>query len=114
MNGRRPTTPSAYISYILTVKIALGTDAAVCPHGRNALEFVLMTADGMSAVLALQAGTVRAAELLGLADTVGTLKPGFSADIVAVRGNPLIDLKATQDVIFVMKEGIVYKNAAEP
>ena len=73
-----------------------------------------MTADGMSAVHALQAGTVRAAELLGLADTVGTLKPGFSADIVAVRGNPLIDLKATQDVIFVMKEGIVYKNAAEP
>ena len=68
------------------VKIALGTDAALYPHGRNALEFVLMAADGMSAAQALQAGTIRAAELLGLADQIGGLKPGFLADIVAVRG----------------------------
>jgi imidazolonepropionase-like amidohydrolase len=88
-------------------------DAAVFPHGRNAVEFVLMAADGMSPVQSLKAGTIRAAELLGLADTVGVLKPGFSADIVAVRGNPLTDLKTTQDVIFVMKEGVVYKNTAQ-
>ena len=98
----------------LGVKIALGTDAAVYPHGRNAEEFLLMAADGMSAAQALQAGTARAAELLGLGDKVGALKPGFLADIVAVRGNPLTDLKTTQTVIFVMKEGLVYKNAAEP
>src|SRR5215471_13897344 len=96
----------------LGVKIALGTDAAVYPHGRNAEEFMLMAADGMSAAQALQAGTARAAELLGLGDRVGALKPGFLADVVAVRGNPLTDLKTTQTVIFVMKEGVVYKNAA--
>jgi len=98
----------------LGVKIALGTDAAVYPHGRNAEEFVLMAADGMSAAQALQAGTTRAAELLGLSDRVGALKPGFLGDIVAVRGNPLMDLKTTQNVIFVMKDGVVYKNSAEP
>ena len=96
----------------LGVKIALGTDAAVYPHGRNAEEFMLMAADGMSAAQALQAGTVTASELLGLGDRVGALKPGFLADVVAVRGNPLTDLKTTQTVIFVMKEGVVYKNAA--
>ena len=96
----------------LGVKIALGTDAAVYPHGRNAEEFMLMAADGMSAAQALQAGTASAAELLGLGDRVGALKPGFLADVVAVRGNPLTDLKTTQTVIFVMKEGVVYKNAA--
>jgi len=96
----------------LGVKIALGTDAAVYPHGRNAEEFMLMAADGMSAAQALQAGTATAAELLGLGDRVGALKPGFLADVVAVRGNPLTDLKTTQTVIFVMKEGVVYKNAA--
>jgi imidazolonepropionase-like amidohydrolase len=96
----------------LGVKIALGTDAAVYPHGRNAEEFMLMAADGMSAAQALQAGTATAAELLGLGDRVGALKPGFLADVVAVRGNPLTDLKTTQTVIFVMKDGVVYKNAA--
>src|SRR5262245_28283383 len=96
----------------LGVKIALGTDAAVYPHGRNAEEFMLMAADGMSAAQALQAGTATAAELLGLGDRVGALKPGFLADVVAVRGNPLTDLKTTQTVIFVMKEGVVYKNVA--
>jgi imidazolonepropionase-like amidohydrolase len=98
----------------LGVKIALGTDAAVYPHGRNAEEFMLMAADGMSAAQALQAGTATAAELLGLGDRVGALKPGFLADVVGVRGNPLTDLKTTQTVIFVMKDGVVYKNAAEP
>jgi imidazolonepropionase-like amidohydrolase len=94
----------------LGVKIALGTDAAVYPHGRNAEEFALMAADGMSSAQALQAGTTSAAELLGLGDKVGVLKPGFLADIVAVRGNPVTDIRATQNVVFVMKDGVVYHN----
>ena len=94
----------------LGVKIALGTDAAVYPHGRNAEEFALMAADGLSPAQALQAGTVSAAELLGLSDKIGALKPGFAADIIAVRGNPLTDIRATQNVTFVMKDGVVYRN----
>jgi len=95
------------------VKIALGTDAGVYPHGRNAEEFLLMAADGMTPAQSLQAGTVRAAELLGLAEKVGALKPGFLADVVAVRGNPLTDLKTTLNVTFVMKEGVIYKNTTD-
>ncbi len=92
------------------VKIALGTDAAVYPHGNNALEFVLMTADGMPNAQALRAGTSTAADLLGLADKVGTLETGKLADVVAVPGNPLEDIKVTQSVFFVMKEGTIYRN----
>lgn len=92
------------------VKIALGTDAAVYPHGNNALEFVLMAADGMTPAQSLRAGTSSAADLLGLADKVGTLEPGKLADIIAVPGNPLQDIRTTQSVLFVMKEGVVYRN----
>ena len=92
------------------VKIALGTDAAVYPHGDNALEFVLMVADGMPVAQALHAGTSTAADLLGLANKIGTLENGKIADLVAVPGNPLDDIKVTQSVFFVMKEGIVYRN----
>jgi imidazolonepropionase-like amidohydrolase len=94
----------------LGVKIALGTDAAVYPHGGNALEFVLMAADGMTPVQSLKAGTSSAAELLGLQDKTGALKPGMAADIVAVPGNPAVDIKVVQSVLFVMKDGSVYKN----
>jgi imidazolonepropionase-like amidohydrolase len=94
----------------LGVKIALGTDAAVFPHGRNALEFSFMAADGLTPAQALQAGTSRAAELLGLSDKVGDLKPGLVADVIAVRGNPLTDISATQNVIFVMRNGVVYRD----
>lgn len=94
----------------LGVKIALGTDATVYPHGENALEFAFMAADGMSTALSLMAGTSAAAELLGLKDRVGTLKPGMAADVVAVPGNPADDIKVTQQVIFVMKDGVVYRN----
>src|SRR5580698_5972564 len=73
----------------LGVKIALGTDAAVYPHGDNAIEFVLMAADGMTPVQSLRAGTSSAAELLGLQDKIGALEPGMAADIVAVPGNPI-------------------------
>jgi len=94
----------------LGVKIALGTDATVYPHGDNAVEFALMADDGMKPAQALQAGTTSAAELLGLQDKVGVLKPGMLADVVAVPGNPLSDIKVTQSVFFVMKEGVVYRN----
>jgi imidazolonepropionase-like amidohydrolase len=92
------------------VKIALGTDAAVYPHGNNALEFVLMAADGMTPAQSLRCGTSSAAELLGLQKTIGTLEAGKLADVVAVPGNPLDDIKVTQSVLFVMKEGVVYRN----
>jgi imidazolonepropionase-like amidohydrolase len=91
------------------VKIALGTDAAVYPHGGNAIEFALMAADGMTSIQSLKAGTSAAAELLGLKDKIGALAPGMAADIVAVPGNPVTDIKAVQNVTFVMKAGIVYK-----
>ncbi|MDQ2774826.1 MAG: amidohydrolase family protein [Acidobacteriota bacterium] len=92
------------------VKIALGTDAAVYPHGNNALEFVLMNKLGMTPAQSLRAGTSVAADLLGLQNKIGTLEPGKLADIVAVPANPLRDIKVTQSVFFVMKEGVVYRN----
>jgi imidazolonepropionase-like amidohydrolase len=94
----------------LGVKIALGTDAAVYPHGDNALEFAFMVADGMTPAQSLMAGTTSAAELLGLHDKIGALKPGMLADVVAVPGNPIENIKLTQSVIFVMKDGMVLRN----
>lgn len=96
------------------VKIALGTDAAVYPHGNNALEFVLLHADGMTPAQALRSGTSVASDLLGLQEKVGTLEAGKLADVVAVPGNPLDDIKVTQSVLFVMKEGTVYRNDRNP
>ncbi|MDQ2840476.1 MAG: amidohydrolase family protein [Acidobacteriota bacterium] len=92
------------------VKIALGTDAAVYPHGNNALEFMFMSNDGMSPAQSLRAGTSVAAELLGLQTKIGTLEAGKFADVVATPGNPLEDIKVTQSVLFVMKEGQVVRN----
>ncbi len=92
------------------VKIALGTDAAVYPHGNNALEFMLMANDGMTPAESLRAGTSVASELLGMSGLVGSLEAGKFADIVAVPGNPLQDIKLTQSVSFVMKDGVVYRN----
>jgi imidazolonepropionase-like amidohydrolase len=94
----------------LGVKIALGTDAAVYPHGDNALEFAFMAADGMTPAQSLMAGTTFAAELLGLRDKIGALKPGMLADVVAVPGNPVENIKLTQSVIFVMKDGAILRN----
>lgn len=94
------------------VKIALGTDAAVYPHGDNALEFVLMANDGMTPAQSLRAGTSVAADLLGMTAKVGTLEPGKFADVVAVPGNPLSNIKLTQSVTFVMKDGYIYRNDA--
>jgi imidazolonepropionase-like amidohydrolase len=95
---------------VLGVKIALGTDAAVFPHGQNALEFAYMAADGLTSSRSLMAGTSAGAELLGLSDKIGALKPGMVGDVVAVPGNPVADIKVTQQVIFVMKDGVIYRN----
>jgi imidazolonepropionase-like amidohydrolase len=93
------------------VPLAMGTDAGVEPHGLNAREFSLMTKNGLSPEQALMAGTANGADLLGLADQIGTLAAGKSADIVAVAGNPLTDMKTTEHPLFVMKQGTVYLGA---
>ncbi|HVG29260.1 MAG TPA: amidohydrolase family protein [Pyrinomonadaceae bacterium] len=92
------------------VKIGLGTDAAVYPHGRNPEEFRMMVSLGMKPIDALRAGTSVDADLLGVADRLGTLEAGKLADIVAVPGDPVRDIRQTEKVFFVMKEGVVYKN----
>jgi imidazolonepropionase-like amidohydrolase len=92
------------------VKIGLGTDAAVYPHGRNAEEFHQMVDLGMKPIDALKAGTSNDADLLGLADKIGTLEAGKLADVVAVPGDPSQNIRQTEHVFFVMKEGKIYKN----
>ena len=93
------------------VNIAFGTDAGVEPHGGNAREFSLMTEGGLSPAAALRAGTSGAADLLGLSEEIGTLEKGKRADVVAVPGDPLADIRATEKVLFVMQQGRVVKNA---
>jgi imidazolonepropionase-like amidohydrolase len=92
------------------VRVALGTDAGVYPHGQNGGEFWSMVELGLSPVQALQAGTVNAAELMGWADRVGVIRKDMLADIVAVKGDPLSDVHLLQHVQFVMKDGVVYKD----
>jgi imidazolonepropionase-like amidohydrolase len=92
------------------VKIGLGTDAAVYRHGRNAEEFHLMVDLGMKPMDALRSAALADAELLGLADKIGTLEPGKLADIVAVPGDPVENIRQTEHVLFVMKEGVIYRN----
>src|SRR6516225_3228072 len=96
------------------VKIGLGTDAGVYPHGRNAEEFHQMVDLGMKPVDALKAGTSADADLLGVADKLGTLEANKLADIVAVPGDPLQNIRVTEQVFFVMKEGVVYRNDRAP
>jgi imidazolonepropionase-like amidohydrolase len=93
------------------VKIALGTDAAVYPHGLNAHELdVYVNQIGMAPLAALQTATINAADLMGWTAKTGTLEPGKWADIIAVDKNPLDDVRVLEDVKFVMKGGVVYKN----
>jgi imidazolonepropionase-like amidohydrolase len=92
------------------VKIGMGTDAGVYPHGRNTEEFHQMVDLGMKPAAALRAGTSADADLLGLADKVGSLEAGRLADVVAVPGDPLQNIRQTEHVFFVMKEGVIYKN----
>jgi imidazolonepropionase-like amidohydrolase len=92
------------------VRIAFGTDAAVFPHGDNAREFGVLVDRGMDALSALRSATLTPAELLGQDDR-GQIAPGFLADIIAVPGNPLENIRVMEDVSFVMKGGVVYKRA---
>lgn len=91
------------------VKIAFGTDAGVCPHGENAKEFAYMVANGMPELEALRAATINAATLLGAEKDLGSIEAGKFADLVAVAGNPLKDIQLLQNVKFVMKAGVVYR-----
>jgi imidazolonepropionase-like amidohydrolase len=94
------------------VKIALGTDAAVYPHGLNAHELAVYVKLGMTPLQAIQSATVTDAELLGWSDKVGSIEQGKWADIIAVDGDPLQDITTLQHVKFVMKGGQVFKNEA--
>jgi imidazolonepropionase-like amidohydrolase len=96
------------------VKIGMGTDAGVYPHGRNTEEFHLMVDLGMKPIDALKSGTSADADLLGLADKIGTLETGKLADVVAVPGDPVENIRQVEHVFFVMKEGIIYKNERGP
>lgn len=91
------------------VKIAFGTDCGVSPHGTNAREFQYMVEAGMKPMDAIRSATVVAATLVGAQDRLGAIAEGFVADLVAVKGDPIADVKRLQDVAFVMKEGRVLK-----
>jgi len=92
------------------VPIALGTDAGVIKHGTNAHEFTLMVDwGGMTPIAALTAGTLNGAKLLGWDSRVGSIASGKLADIVAVPGDPLKNIRVTEQVSFVMKNGVIYK-----
>ena len=91
------------------VRVAFGTDAGVSMHGRNADEFVLMVQHGMTAMQAIVAATVNAADLLGLSAEIGTIEAGKSADIVAVSGDPLADVGVLRSMRFVMRAGRVHR-----
>src|SRR5882762_2118278 len=94
----------------LGVKISFGTDAAVFPHGQNAREFKVMVDLGMQPIEALRSATANNAELFGIAQKTGTLEKGKLADIIAMPGDPITDITATERVFFVMKEGKIIRN----
>lgn len=91
------------------VKIAFGTDAGVFAHGKNYKEFEYMVEAGMPAMEAIKSATMNAADLLGISDRIGSIEKGKYADIIAVKGDPIKDIKVLSAMDFVMKEGVVYK-----
>jgi imidazolonepropionase-like amidohydrolase len=95
------------------LKIVFGTDAVAGSHGRNAEEFIDRVRDGgVSPLAAMISANSLGAEALGLGDRLGTIAKDFEADIIALDGDPLTDITAVRRVVFVMKGGVVYKNAA--
>ena len=99
-------------AYKAGVKIAFGTDSGVSKHGDNWEEFVLMTNAGMSNIDALKSATIETAKLLRVEDQLGHIKPGMLADIIAVQKNPLEDISTVENVSFVMKDGVIYKQSS--
>ena len=96
-------------AYKAGVKIAFGTDSGVSPHGENAHEFELMVEGGMPPMKAIQSATLEGARLLRVEDKLGTVEANKLADLVAVQGNPLDDISVMRNVVFVMKDGEIYK-----
>lgn len=92
------------------VKMSFGTDAGVCAYGTGGKQFAFMVKYGMTAMQAIQAATSSAADLLGHSSEVGSIKPGKYADIIAVPGDPLADIRLLESVPFVMKGGKIYKH----
>jgi imidazolonepropionase-like amidohydrolase len=97
-------------AYKAGVKIAFGTDSGVSAHGDNWQEFILMTNAGMTNQDALKSATIETAKLLRIEDKLGQIKPGMLADIIAVQQNPVEDISTVENVIFVMKDGVIYKD----
>lgn len=91
------------------VKIAYGTDSGVYPHGLNARQFAYMVRYGMTPMQAIQSATIRAAELLDKDDHLGSIAPGYIADLVAVKGDPLTDIRVLENVAHVVKDGVLVK-----
>lgn len=96
------------------VNLAFGSDAAVCPHGSQLLQFAKMVSLGMKPLAALRAATSADARLFGVDGKLGTLQAGKLADVVAVAGDPSRDMRAMEHVTFVMKDGVVYKRDGQP
>ena len=101
---------AAQAAHAAGVPIAFGTDAGVYEHGRNAEEFAQMVERlGLTPAEAVASATTGAARLLGLENEIGRIAPGFSADIIAVKGDPIADVRLLEHVQFVMRSGVVYK-----
>lgn len=96
-------------AYKRGVPIAFGTDAGVYPHGENAKEFIYMTEVGMPVMAALQSATITNAMLLDMENQLGAIEPGFLADIIATNEDPTENINTVENVVFVMKDGVVYK-----
>ena len=96
-------------AYKAGVKIAFGTDSGVSAHGDNWQEFILMTSAGMSNKDALRSATIETAKLLRVEDQLGQIKPGMLADIIAFQKNPIEDISTVENVLFVMKDGVIHK-----
>jgi imidazolonepropionase-like amidohydrolase len=88
----------------------MGTDAGVYPHGRNPEEFHMLVDLGMPPIDALRAGTSVDAELLGLQNKIGTLEAGKLADVVVIPGDPIQNIRQVEKVMFVMKDGVIYRD----
>ncbi|MEJ7823774.1 MAG: amidohydrolase family protein [Chitinophagaceae bacterium] len=97
-------------AYKAGVKIAFGTDAGVFTHGKNWMEFTYMIEGGMPPMEAIRSATLNGAELLGVTNILGVIEKGKLADIIAVDGDPIKDIRTMEKVRFVMKDGVVYKN----